>query len=514
MSFHRKREGTRKGLGCFFKERDKPVHFWLLCIIKLLFSFSFTMFKLQKESNVVLKNGAESIPSTKILVFIISLLVVYIYTSLGNRLQQESLFYGILLFFFVSFLLYSFVIIPNIDAFLPDTTGLKKRFAGNAWVLNWVGLYADWPIVLFYTFAELWGQFCIVVFFWGIANEVYGRGDAKRFYHFFIAAGCLGGILGSFATHTIFKYCSSIADNKVFLDNTSRITGVIAMVILVIVAGLFRWISKTRTREQKTDENSENKVKLSFWESIRYIASDRSLIAQAMMVIACGLTMNLINVTYNSYIKAAKVNQEYTKNFMDFIEFKINVMLILNVSSILACFLLIPFLMKYLSWKMVSYLTPTIVLLLGGSFFLSSTLKGWGVLGFLGDQDAQKDWILSIGRIYKIGGTLAKYVLFDQVKEIAYIGLGVKAKRKAKASIDVIGSRFGKGLSSFIHMALMYFFVASEDVTIISPHLLFIFICLIIVWFHSIRYLSKTLEEKQVINTDINPYLTERTKVK
>ena len=107
--------------------------------------------------------------------------------------------------------------------------------------------------------------------------------------------------------------------------------------------------------------------------------------------------------------------------------------------------------------------------------------------------------ICFVGLAQSVMSTFAKYAFFDGTKEIVYIGMGAEGRRKGKAAIDVVGSRLGKMLSSAIHIVIMGIFHAGDDVRKVTPVLLLIFLAVIVSWFRSVRYLSKTLDEKEEV---------------
>ena len=90
-------------------------------------------------------------------------------------------------------------------------------------------------------------------------------------------------------------------------------------------------------------------------------------------------------------------------------------------------------------------------------------------------------------------GTFAKYIFFDTSKEIVYTGIAPEARRKGK-SADVVGSRMGKVLASWIHIMVMGLFSATEDVRRVTPVLLTIFGIVIVIWLRSVRYLGKRIK--------------------
>jgi AAA family ATP:ADP antiporter len=59
-----------------------------------------------------------------------------------------------------------------------------------------------------------------------------------------------------------------------------------------------------------------------------------------------------------------------------------------------------------------------------------------------------------LGSLHFCIGRSAKYTLFDATKELAFIPLDQEAQVKGKLVIDGIGSRLGRGTSSFLSIFL------------------------------------------------------------
>ena len=497
MSYQPKKQGGF--LNFLFTKEDNPKYFYALCAVKFLLSLTFTIFKNQKTSNIVLKKGAGSIPSMKLIVFFVAILAAYVYTSLSNRISYQRLSYGLLGFFFGMFALYAFVIYPNLNAIKPNV----KQIAPNYQDYMLVKLWGDWPIVLFYLLAELFGQFCIIVFFWGVANDIYNKQQARRFYQWFIGAGCLGGVVGAQLSKKIIRFCSgsltgvghdSPAYNRMLLEKASQVTSLCALVILALTGLLYKYIQDHIAASQGVGYKRVKKQP-SFMESIRLIYTSKYLVALAVMIISCGVSMNIVQVTYRGYLKNNAGN-----DVIKYMDYEANAALVLNVLCILGCFFLTPFLVKHLSWKKLAALAPVIVFVFGFTFFTASTFRHWGWLSFLGDTKKQVLVVTWIAWFDAVFGTFTKYLLFDNVKERAWLGVSRTMQRQGKGPIDVVSSRSGKAVSSVVHIILMNLFMVGEDVTVLSPYLLVVFSLLIGIWLYSVNYIGNELEQQSKNN--------------
>ena len=493
MSHQPKKQGSL--LSFSLKKGDNSKYFYALCAIKFLLSVAFTIFKTQKTSNIVLKEGAQSIPSVKLVVFFVAILAAYVYASLSNRISYQRLSYGLLGFFFGMYALYAFVIYPNLDALKPDIQQISPSYQNYMLVK----LYGDWPIVFFYVLAELFGQFCIIVFFWGVANDIYNKQQAKRFYQWFIAAGCLGGVVASILSKQIIRFCKtsftglpygSVTSNRIMLEKASQITSVCALMILALIGLLYKYIRDHIPPTQITVEKAMKK-KPSFLESIRLIYTNNYLIALAVMIVACGVSMNIVQVTYKRYLKENADN-----DVVKYIDYEADATLVLNILCIFGCFFLTPFLVKRLSWKKLAALAPAIIFILGFTFFAASTFRHWGWLSFLGSTETQILFVTWLAWLDAVFGVFTKYLFFDNVKERAWLGVDRTTQKQGKGPIDVVSSRSGKGISSLIHILLMNLCMGGDDVSVLSPYLLVIFCILIGIWLYSVNYIGNELERQ------------------
>ena len=62
---------------------------------------------------------------------------------------------------------------------------------------------------------------------------------------------------------------------------------------------------------------------------------------------------------------------------------------------------------------------------------------------------------LLLGTLQTIISKITKYSLFDPCKEMSYIPLDKESKTKGKATIDVLGSRFGRSVGNVTQQLLV-----------------------------------------------------------
>ena len=286
----------------FSFERSEYKKVFFLAILKFSVSFIYDTLTLLKEPLAALsgvEGGMSLINAIKGAgVFPASLAFVLLYTRLSNHYTPARLFYGICFFFLSFLLLYAFVLYPNDGLITP-----RQRAAG--WLVrfpqqrHWIAFVCEWPHVLFFIFAELWGQVAIFILYWGTVSELCTIHEAKRMYPLFIMAGCLGGALAML---------TSMRLNTIYTTAAGYAT-VVRLLVLTCSALLFG-IMLLYTIIRKTTPNAlslitkEQREAPSLWSSIVYIVTNPNLLAIATMVIACSVCMGLVDVSWREAVRA------------------------------------------------------------------------------------------------------------------------------------------------------------------------------------------------------------------
>ena len=470
-----------------FRPHEKS-KFFMFCLLKGLLSFLFVLLKVQKKANIVIGESAEKIPATKTIVFFLSIVVATFYSAMSNRYRQEKLFYGILFIFLGCFLLHGLILAPYATSLSPThaqqwlETYRKWPFFNN-WLKTFVVLYLNWTKVFFYCLAELWGQFAIVLFFWGLAGDFFSRDEGKRFFHFFIAAGNLASIFSVLLGNYVVKYFEekSLFSTQQKLATLSSWVAMTGACVVLILLFCYRWVNRNLYNSEEKVKVKQMKTKLSFAQSLRFVLSNAYLIAITLMIICCGIARSLVETTAEKYKGVAAQGQ-----IGDYVDFETLQVILIHVFSILSAFFLVPSLLRKRGWKGLAYATPILELCVGGGLFLASmwwkVKVGEGCLVYIAYFSVLQGAI----------GTFSKYIFFDTSKEIVYTGIDFETRKKGKAA-DVVGSGGGKWLASWIHIVVMGFFSATEDVRKVTPILLGTFLVVTFIWLHSIRYLGKRL---------------------
>ena len=244
----------------------------------------------------------------------------------------------------------------------------------------------------------------------------------------------------------------------------SILMGIVILSILAIVA-IFFYINKvvlTDPRFAPTEPppaSVRQKAVMSFRETCHFLWQSKVLRSIAILVIAYGISINLIEVTWKSYLGLQFPNPSDYQDYMSNFSFAT------GFTTIFLMFFVSSNLIRRFGWTVAAMTTPMVLLVTGFGFF-----------GFILFRDSFASWFLHFsmtplamgvlfGTIQNVLSKGTKYALFDPTKEMAYIPLDQQSKVKGKAAIDVVGSRFGKAGGSLIQQVLIGFYGSLLAVT-------------------------------------------------
>ncbi|PPD69002.1 hypothetical protein GOBAR_DD34117 [Gossypium barbadense] len=350
---------------------------------------------------------------------------------------------------------------------------LGPRFLGPLAIMR------IWSFCLFYVMAELWGSVVISVLFWGFANQITTVEEAKRFYPLF---GLGANVALIFSGRTV-KYFSNLRKNLgPRVDGWAiSLKGMMSIVVLMgfTICFLYWWMNKfvpLPTRSWKKKE----KPKMGTMESLKFLVSSRYIRDLATLVVAYGISINLVEVTWKSKLKAQFPSPNEYSSFMgDF-----------STATGIATFtmmLLSQFIFDKYGWGVAAKITPTVLLLTGVGFFslilfgdpLGPALAEFGMTPLLA--------AVYVGAMQNIFSKSAKYSLFDPCKEMAYIPLDEDTKVKGKAAIDVVCNPLGKSGGALIQQFMILTFGSLANST---PYLGGILLMIVFTWLSAAKSLD------------------------
>lgn len=481
-----------------------PVHaFELKKLLPMFFmfffiSFNYTILRDTKDTLIVTAAGAEAIPFLKSFgVVPAAILFMLLYAKLSNVLSKENLFYVTLLPFVIFFGLFALVMYPAREALMPTTSA---EWLKSVLPAGWGGLaatYQNWMYAVFYILAELWGSVVLSLLFWGFANQITKVGEAKRFYSLF----GLGANLALLLSGPAIYYVSIMRKNLTASVDPWQISlnYLMGMVVVagVAVLAIYWWMHRnvlTDTRfydpNQERAPGKKKKAKLSMLDSFKFIFSSKYLLSLAVLVIAYGISINLVEVTWKGQVKL-----QYP-NFNDYSAFMGLFSTVTGAVTVLMMLFVGGNLVRRKGWGFAAMVTPVVLLITGVAFF-SFVIFREDLAPKIAEIGKNFPLLLTwmdplflaviFGAAQNIMSKSSKYSLFDPTKEMAYIPLDDDSKVKGKAAVDVVGARLGKSGGSTIQIALLTFGTLAS----VAPYIALILFAVIGVWIVAVRSLNK-----------------------
>lgn len=473
-----------------------PVHtFELKKLLPMFFmffliSFNYTILRDTKDALIVTApgSGAEAIPFLKLwgtLPFAILFMVVF--SKLSNRLSKKALFFASISPFIVFFALFPTVIYPARELLHPHAFADWLQSVLPQGLMGLVAILRNWTFSLFYIMAELWGSVALSLLFWGFANDIMKVSEAKRFYSVLglganIALICSGPciVLATNIRSSVPAGVDAWGVSLYLLMGMVALAGILIMVI-------YNWIHKNvltdpRLYDPSQVKKKKVKTKMGLIESFKYLAKSKYVGCLAILVIAYGISINIVEVTWKSQLKLQYPNPNDYTAFMGYFSTLTGV-----VTSLMMLFVGGNVLRRF-GWGTAAKFTPVVLLVTGGAFlsFILFREQLTGVIAMIGTTPLFL--AVMFGMIQNIMSKSSKYSLFDPTKEMAYIPLDDEQKVKGKAAIDVVGARLGKSGGSLLQVMLLATF---GSIGAMAPYVAVILVAIVSLWLIAVKYLNR-----------------------
>ena len=423
-----------------------------------------------------------------------AIIFMLIYAKLSNVLSKQALFYATIAPFIIFFGLFATVIYPAREFLHPNALADKLQEILPKGFMGIISVFRNWTFSLFYILSELWGSVALSLLFWGFANDIMKISEAKRFY----ALLGIGANLALMISGPAIIMASNIR-NKLPPEIDAWGVSLKYLMSMVVVAGIlviaiYRWINKNVLTDPRfyslEDQRAgkKKKQKMSMADSFKFLAKSKYIGLLAILVIAYGISINIVEVTWKSQLKLQYPNSNDYSTFMGTFS---------TCTGILSVFMMLfvgSNIIRRFGWKAGALFTPIVLSLTGLAFFSFILFKGQltNVIAFVGTSPLMLAVI--IGALQNIMSKSSKYALFDPTKEMAYIPLDSESRVKGKAAIDVVGARLGKAGGAFMQQGLIIWLGSLLAATPYNAAILFV---VVIVWMLSAKKLNKLFLEKQ-----------------
>lgn len=466
-----------------------------LLMIFFCISFNYTVLRDMKDSLVVTAStsGAAIIPYLKLYGTLpAAIIFMLIFTKVSNYFSRENLFYVVTIPFLIFFALFAIVLYPMREAIHPTTSADYLASILPEGLTGLIEVYRNWSFSLFYIMAELWGSAVLSLSFWGFINQITRVSEAKRFYAM-LGIGANIALLFSGPTIT---YLSNIresvpADVDAWGLTINYLVSIVVTLGIVLMV-IFRWMNTsvlTDPRFYNPDEvkKKKKKAKMGMMESLLYLAKNKYILCLAILPIAYGMSINLVEVTWKQQLKLQYPNPN------DYLAFMGRFSTITGAMTIFMMLFVGGNVIRMLGWGAGALATP-LVLLVTGAVFFSFIMFGSTFEGLLSMLNATPLFIaVWVGCIQNVLSKSTKYSLFDPTKEMAYIPLSDEEKMKGKAAVDVVAARLGKSGGAATYQVLLVFF---GSIAAITPYVAMILGLIFFAWLGAIKVLSRSFKEK------------------
>ncbi len=491
-----------------------PLAFIMFCIL-----FNYTLLRDTKDTIVVNSAGAGAISFLKLYcVTPAAILFVIIYAKLTNVLSRENVFYAIVAPFLIFFGAFAFIIYPNLEVLHPSAESILALKQSYPVLSGFIDLYAYWAFSLFYVLSEIWGSAMIGLMFWQFANHVVRMKESKRFYGLFLVIGNVSLILSG----QVVVFCSQ--EIKQYFDTPEAAWQMSLYLLMgcvvalgIVAMGLYRWMHTSVLNDKRYYDPSEvaapkkKKAKPSLLESVKIIFRSPELGYIAILVMAYGITINLIEVQWKN-----QLGLYFAGNKAGYNAFMGHFSTLSGVFIILFGWLVGANILRRVTWLLAAIITP-LAITVGGIIFFAFIFAREQMEAILQSLATNPIAAASfLGAAIVILSKGIKYGLFDTTKEMAYIPLDDELKTKGKAAVDVIGGRAGKAGGAFVQSNLQMVFAATaismgiNPVSITAPYAFGVFIVICLMWLFAVKGLSKKLallerKEAPAVSTTAEP---------
>ena len=483
-----------------------PIHnhelkkFLPLGLIMFSILFNYTLLRDTKDALVVNAAGAGIIPFLKFYCVTPSAVIfVILYAKLCNIFNKEKIFYVIVTPFLIFFALFAFVIQPNFDALHPTPELINNLNNQYPALSGFINILAYWSYSAFYVLSEIWGSAMVALMFWQFANEIVRISESRRFYGLFVVIGNMSLILSG----QVVRFCSTGIKN-IFPEDT-WVWSVYFLMGTVVIMGfvsmyIYRWMFVNILTDPKYYDGAKTTIKKKkskpgLSESMAIILQSKELGLIATLIMAYGVTINLIEVQWKEQLKFY-----YSGDKGGYNAFMGNYSTWSGILTILFSLFIGSNVLRLLSWFKAAVITPFVILCGGIVFFIFILANDISLI-----KDTTLNLLSSLGTTPVAGATflgaaiviiskVVKYSLFDPTKEMAYIPLDNELKTKGKAAVDVIGGRAGKAGGAFVQSTLLAIMATSNVLSI--AHISFaVFIVVTILWIFAVKVLSVKVDE-------------------
>ena len=460
-----------------------PMSALMFCIL-----FNQNILRILKDSILISEVSAEVTSFTKVyFVTPMAVIFVIVYAKLINHLPFQKIFYYLVGIFTAFYVLFAFIIYPEIDSFHMHKDLLLRLMTDHPHLKWYIACIGNWSYVLFYSFSELWPNIFYVLLFWQIANEITETNEAKRFYTLFSLFGnsalvVVGIMMTSLSSNdNVLKQLFTTSDDKIFLTQISTsLVAISSVVSCLLVRHIVKQVMTNPIHNINAKAERRLKPKMGIIDSFKYISRSKYLWLMLICTASFGLSMNLVEAVWKAKIKELypTVNAYAAFNSMYILWTGIAIMVMTIIGNNV---------MRNSSWFAAAVISPIIILTTGTAFFMLVVFDEQIVTLFEG-VILMSPLVLAVfvGAVQNVLSKGSKYSIWDTSRQMLYIPLDPELRTKGKAAVDVISPKIGKSASGLVQ-SVIFTILPMATYNSIAPVLMLVFIGICVLWIYSVR---------------------------
>ncbi|KAK9837115.1 hypothetical protein WJX81_003871 [Elliptochloris bilobata] len=413
-----------------------------------------------------------------------SFVFLVLYSFATQRFSRSTLFNIVICTFMLWFALFG-VLYPLHETVhfhgLAETVLLRLP-AGMAGA---VGMVRNWMFTTFYVAAELWGDVVLSLLFWGLANEMTTIKEAPLLYPLFGIGANVGQTLSG---KLLSVFSSSAAPSLSYARQLQAIMLVVLAFVPLAPAPSANGAAPVQGERMSAPAADaalapaqKRKAKLTLREALVFLTNSPQIRCLAVMALAQGLSSNLIEITWKSYLHKLHPSPAAYSAFMGDVAMWTG---IVTGTLMFAS----PMLFARWKWRGVAGATPAFMLWTGLPFFAGCILYALAHPGGGAGTLALRVLVLA-GALLQVFAKGAKFSMFKPAEEMVYIGLDEESRTKGKAAIDVAGAQTGKSIGSVLQQVLLV--ASSGSLTRSLPILAIAYFGILRAWSRSVVALAK-----------------------
>lgn len=466
-----------------------PMSGLMFCVL-----FNQNVLRILKDSILISEVSAEVTSFVKVYcVTPAAAIFVVVYAKLVNHFSFDKIFYYLVAIFTGFYVIFGFIIYPNIETFHMDADRLAELMLQHPHLKWYIAIWGNWSYVLFYTLSELWPNIFYVLLFWQIANEITSTDEAKRFYTLFSLFGnsslvIVGLIMMNLASdNNALSYLFTVSDSKILLIMVS-----IAMVTIssILACIAIRYIARNVLTSKEgglsvcggksAGSDKGGKPKMGMLDSFKYIARSKYLWLVLVCTASFGLSMNLVEAVWKAKIK------ELYPSVTSYAAFN-SIYILWTGVAIMIMTIIGNNIMRRRSWFAAAIIAPVVILTTGCAFFFLVVFDN-DIISFFDGAILMSPLALavSIGAIQNILSKGVKYSIWDTSKQMLYIPLDAELRTKGKAAVDVISPKIGKSTSGLLQ-SVIFVIIPTATYNSITPVLMVAFTAICVLWIYAVR---------------------------